>query len=125
MNREADRLPLIIVLLQLAGIIDDSGIDAIMRKASANKAATIFDLILDAGYVNELELTRLQVLEFLICAGKLTLSTAVEEIKSAKGSSFEPGLDEYYPPGEPPEPQRIPRLPLPDRGTSGVALPLP
>lgn len=136
-----ERLPMLIDLLKASGIIGSAEVQALKNQMSLYPDVTLVDLVLQAGYVTDLEMKSLQLAEYLLTSGRINLGqfkqAMMDEIRT--GRRMASNLDQpppwdiddnWGPRGESPPPDeelpppkaRVPRKPKPSGGSNHLKL---
>lgn len=132
-----ERLPMLIDLLKAAQIIGPAEAQALKNQMKLYPDIALVDLILQAGYVTDLEMKSLQLAEYLLTSGKITMGQfavamfderttgrRMAESLSPHPSSY-PLPPDFQPPGDeelPPPKARVPRKPKPSGGSNHLKL---
>lgn len=115
--------PLLIELLRVCDIISDLEVLALRNQLAMHPDIPLFQLILQAEYVSEPELIKLECVEHAIRSGQLTLAQFLSNPDLHTCAS---AANSFRPPNDPPDSTSpVPRLPYPTNGSGDVRLQLP
>lgn len=110
--------PMLIDLLEQAQFIGPAEVQALTNQMNLYPDISLVDLVLQAGYVTDSEMKSIQLAEYLISSGKIT-------IQRFSNIMFDERTKRFFPPDDPLEPSLVPRRPRRNLGEGGIALPLP
>lgn len=119
-----ESLPVLIELLMQAQFIGRAEVQALKNQMDLYPDIPVADLVLQCGYVTDLEMKSLKLAEYLLTSGKITMGQFAVAMYDMRNHP-NPGDDFFPPEWDRFDASRVPRRPIPSSWTGGIALPLP